>query len=232
MSRSSNLYDLQLIDSQLDQHRNRLKEIAIILADNEEINMAEATLKIGRKELGAAEKELRLAEQKVKDQRLKIEQTDKKLYGGRIRNPKELQDRQEESLALKRYLSVLEDNQLECMLEVDDKKSRHGVAHEILEIVVGRINRLHGKLFEERNQIEVENQELETRRSSYHKLITPDELLIYERIRNQRFGVAVSKVKERACSACGATLTAALHQAARSPNQITLCETCGRILFS
>jgi predicted nucleic acid-binding Zn-ribbon protein len=63
-------------------------------------------------------------------------------------------------------------------------------------------------------------------------LIRSDDLDRYEQLRKKAHGVAVTTVNNRSCFACGAILTAAHYQAARSPNQITLCETCGRILFA
>jgi predicted nucleic acid-binding Zn-ribbon protein len=232
MSRSSLLYDIQLIDSQLDQHKNRLKEIEIVLADKTEIKRAETTLKTTEEILKAAEKDLREAETKVKEQRLRIKQTDAKLYGGKIRNPKELQDLQEESNSLKRYLSLLEDRQLVCMLDVDDKKEHSENAHKALTKVLGNFDALHNELISEKINIELQCQVLEIRRRSIAELISPEDFSIYENLRRNRLGVAVSKVNDRACSACGATLTAALYQASRSLSQITLCETCGRILFA
>jgi predicted nucleic acid-binding Zn-ribbon protein len=232
MSRSSLLYDLQLIDSQLDQHKNRLKEIDTILADQTDIKRAEMTLKTKEEILRVTEKNLREAETKVKEQRLKIKQTDAKLYGGKIRNPKELQDLHGESESLKRYLSLLEDQQLESMLDVDDKKDRFETAHKALTNAIGNYTALKNELTAEKTNIELKCQVLETRRQSMVELISPEDLVVYESLRQNRLGVAVSRVNDRACSACGATLTAALYQASRSLNQITHCETCGRILFA
>jgi predicted nucleic acid-binding Zn-ribbon protein len=232
MSRSSALYDLQLIDSQLDKHKKRLHEIALILSDEREINKAKSILNKKTDQLEASNKELQAAEQKVKDQRLKIKQTDAMLYGGKIRNPKELQDLQDEWEALKRFLNILEDRQLEHMLLVDDKKKQHNVAQENLDKTLAKSQLLHEQLIQEKNKIKIQNQDLENRQHSCHAMIAKNDLEIYERIKKQRFGVAVAKVKDKACSACGVTLTAAINQAARSPNQITNCENCGRILYS
>jgi len=232
MSRSSDLYDLQFIDSQLDKHKKRLQEIALILTDDIEIKKSESIFSKKTDQLASSLKELRSAEQKVKDQRLKIKQTDVKLYGGKIGNPKELQDLQDESKALKRFLNVLEDRQLEHMLDVDNKSNQHSIAQENLNKALENSKLLHEQLINEKTKIEIKNKDLETSQRTCHAMIAKNDLEIYERIRKQRFGVAVAKVKDKACSACGATLTAALHQAARSPNQITKCENCGRILYS
>jgi predicted nucleic acid-binding Zn-ribbon protein len=230
MSRSTILYELQVIDRQLDQNHNRLGEIAAILADDSKIVSAKNQLKSVNVVLEDATKSLREAEKKVRDQRLKIKQTDAKLYGGKIRNPKELQDLQDEYEALKRFLSVLEDRQLECMLDVDEKNDQMVAAQDVLHKSLEKYQRLDNQLTLERFKIEEENQKFELKRISKSEFIPEDDLRIYERLRKQRFGVAISMVNDRACSACGATLTAALAQSARSPSQITYCETCGRIL--
>lgn len=232
MSRTSKLYDLQLIDTQLDQHRSRIKEIATILANNLDLIRAEENLKKMDGDLASGILELRDSEKLVRDQRLKIKVTDAKLYGGKISNPKELKDLQDEGEALKRYLSILEDRQLECMLTVDDLGMKRENAQDFLDKVTRNSKQLHSELVSEKKTIESKILELDTRRNSISNTISPEDTDVYERLRSQRFGVAVSRVSNQACSACGATLTAALHQAARSPNQITHCETCGRILFN
>ena len=57
------------------------------------------------------------------------------------------------------------------------------------------------------------------------------DLELYQQIRLQRRGIAVAKVVDRTCSACGSTLNTGLLSAAHSPTQLTHCDTCGRILY-
>lgn len=232
MSRKSDLYDLQLIDSDLDLYHNRLKEIEALLNDYEELENAEMDLQTRNQELEKSKEELSSAELFVKDQRLKIKRTEGNLYGGKINNPKELQDLQIEGQALKRYLVVLEDRQLECMIVVDKSQEISRTAQDNLDLLQSKFNQLNAELILERDKIQGVILNLIKKRDTVHKIISADDIKTYEGIRQRRYGVAVSKVMNQACSACGATLTAALNQAARSPNQITFCETCGRILFS
>jgi len=231
MNRPSLLYHLQKIDTQLDRHRHRQREIAALLADATEARQAEGRVESAAEALSKVTKELRSAEEKVKDQRLKIQLIEASLYGGKIRNPKELQGLQEEAEALKRFLGVLEDRQLECMLALDEVKEHHRAAQDALARTRQKIERLHAHLNAEQARLEEEVRALEGDRINRAGAILADDLALYERLRKGRAGVAVSRVNERACASCGATLTAALHQAARSPSQITHCETCGRILY-
>ena len=90
MTRSGDLYELQKIDSSLDKYKSRLREIDGILGDNSELRSAEVNFMATERAVNKSLSELKTAEKKVKDQRLKIKSTDAKLYSGKINNPKEL----------------------------------------------------------------------------------------------------------------------------------------------
>jgi hypothetical protein len=55
---------------------------------------------------------------------------------------------------------------------------------------------------------------------------------MYESLRRDRRGLAVTTIGDGSCNACGTTLTPAQQQIARSSGQVTQCPTCGRVLFS
>jgi len=230
MSRSQNLYRLQQIDTEIDQANARLKEIKTLLADNANLRKANALAERAQKNLDAAQKLLRQAEGKVQEQRIKIEQTEATLYSGNVRNPKELKDLQDEAAALKRYLEVLEERQLEAMLAVDDAAAKNQEAQKILAKYRTQAETQNARLRGERSQLTEQVAVLTQKRQRAAEAIAPDDLDTYERLRKQRAGVAVAAVKDGSCAACGATLTAALYQAARSPSKLVFCASCGRIL--
>jgi uncharacterized protein len=232
MSRSQNLYRLQKIDTKIDQIHERLSEIETLLSNNANLRKAMILAKKAQKRLGDSEKALGQAETKVKDQRVKIEQTEAALYGGSIRNPKELQDLQNEIAALKRFLEVLEERQLETMLAVDEANTKNQEAQKILEKYRLQAEKQQARLIQERDQIRKDNQSLAQQREIVKESVGTEDLSMYEGLRKQRAGVAVARVRDQACGACGSTLTAALFQAARSPSQVVLCDSCGRILHA
>ena len=202
MSRPRNLYNLQQIDSQLDRYRYRLREIDTAMADNTDIEQAEEKAENAQNAFDEAYKALRDAERKVREQRLKIEQTEAILYSGRVRNPKELQDMQHEAAALRRFLGVLENRQLEAMLFVDEIRAPLNAASETLTAVQTQSEQLHANLIAERAAIKKDAQQLETKRQATLGLITDEDIQIYNRLRKQRAGVAVAAVHDRACAAC------------------------------
>jgi hypothetical protein len=232
MSQPFKLFRLQQIDSQLDQDRRRLAEIEGILSNNEALNQAQETLNQAVDARENASKSLRKAEDNVQAQRIKIEQTSATLYGGKVRNPKELQDMQNEIAALKRYQSILEDRQLEAMLELEEVEKLEAAASAEYEKVQNQVNTLHASLINERTILLESVKNSESERQAAASSIPQDDLSLYEQLRRQRRGVAVAKVTDKACAACGTTLNAALLHASRSPNQLTRCDSCGRILYA
>lgn len=231
MGQTFKLFRLQQIDNELSKGRARIEEIELALADDSRENFSQEQLDLARNERDSANKALRFAEQNVQAQRLKIEQSEATLYSGKVVNPKELQDLQMEVESLRRYLSTLEDRQLEAMLEFDDKEEDY--LH---------MSEKHGKLLEEisheKHDLGDEMKTLldvfarhESERQASISNIDPQELRLYESLRNKKNGVAVAQVIEKTCAACGSTLTAASFSAVHNPNVITYCPTCGRILY-
>ena len=231
MSRPFKLYRLQQIDSQLDWIHTRQLEIDAALQDDAALRQAREAAQENENAHEAVRKALRRIEDEAHQQRLKIEQTEASLYGGKIRNPKELKDLENEVAALKRYLSVLEDRQLEAMLMEEDAAASSRAAGEDLEKARAVFELRCGDLIREREKILKDQERLDEERRAAISSILPEDMAQYVQLRKTRRGVAVAMVVERACSACGSTLNANLLNAVHSPNQITLCDACGRVLY-
>jgi hypothetical protein len=231
MSRPFKLYRLQQIDTQLDWIHTRLLEIDTALQNDASLKQAGETARQSEQAHEAARKALRRIEDEVQQQRIKIEQNESSLYGGKIRNPKELKDLENEVAALKRYLSTLEDRQLDAMLVEEEAAANQKMAAGELEKTRLDFEQRWGELNFEQEKILRDQERLEGERRAAAGSILPEDMAQYVQLRKTRRGVAVAKVVDRACSACGSTLNAALLNAAHSPNQITLCDACGRVLY-
>jgi len=232
MSEPFKLFRLQSIDTQLDQARARLRDIEAAKTNHAELQAAEQAEQQANAQLMIARKALRHMEENVQAQRIKIEQTEAALYGGKVRNPKELQDLQNESAALKRYQAVLEDRLLEAMIVNEDAEAGQAMVVKHLGDVRNRFANLVEQLTKEQAELIHEVARQEGERQAAASGILESELQLYEQLRQQRRGLAVAKVVDRTCSACGSTLSAALLHTARSLNQIARCDSCGRILYA
>jgi predicted nucleic acid-binding Zn-ribbon protein len=231
MSQTFKLYRLQQIDSHLDRIRARLRQIEAALQEDQAIKESQKNLNQATQHLEAQRKSLRQAEEQVREQRLRIEQTEATLYSGKVHNPKELQDLQNETAALKRYRSTLEDRQLEVMIAVEEAEASQLESKQALERVQDQFQKISGELIQEQASLDAELGHLETDREAAARSIEAADLTLYNQLRQQRRGIAVAKVSDNACSACGSTLNASLLHAARSPSQIVRCDACGRILY-
>ena len=232
MSQVFKLFRLQQIDSQLDHFRSRLDQIQLTLTDKTSLQYATSEAESAEKTLKEAQKALHRAEGEVQSHRLKLELTESTLYGGKVRNPKELQDLQNESAAIKRYLVVLEDRQLEAMLLVEETEAEYKKYQHNLQRVQDEVKTLHIELNAEKDELVKEVGTLDKERNLAVIAIGSADLQLYDHLRQQRRGVAVAKVSDDACTACGSTLTPALVQAAHSPSQIVRCTFCSRILYA
>jgi uncharacterized protein len=231
MSRPFKLYRMQQIDTQLDWIHTRLLEIEQALQEDTIVKQANQAALQAEQAHETAQKSLHRIEGEVQQQRIKIEQNESSLYGGKIRVPKELKDLENEVASLKRYLGTLEDRQLEAMLAEEDTAGVRKSAALELEKTRLEFERRCSELNREKDKILKDQQRLEGERRAAVSSILPDDMTQYEQLRKSRRGVAVAMVVDRACAACGSTLNAALLDASHSPNQITLCDTCGRILY-
>ncbi len=73
---------------------------------------------------------------------------------------------------------------------------------------------------------------LENEREAALSGVPDEDLRFYQKTRESKNGLAVAKVNDNTCSACGNQLSQALAQAARSPDEINRCSICKRILYA
>jgi len=231
MNQVLHLFQLQKIDTQLDRISNRLREIVAILQNDQSVQEAENKLKKARQEHFQAHQALHIAEDEVLNQRIKIETSESALYSGKIKNPKELQDIQNEIVSLKKFLGVLEDQQLESMFIFEAAENNQKTSEDnLVKVQIEQASRLAG-LLGEKNQLEHQQERLNTERQACQNQILPESLAIYQKLREQKRGLAISVVEDGACKACGSSLRPAELQSARSPHNIIYCSSCGRIVY-
>jgi predicted nucleic acid-binding Zn-ribbon protein len=126
---------------------------------------------------------------------------------------------------------VLEDRQLEAMMIEEESASVYQTASTDLDLVRQQFAEQHHELNDEKEKLQKDVVRFEGERKAAVSSIPATDMGLYNKIRRQRRGIAVAKVTDKACSACGTILSAALLHAARSPNEINICDTCSRILY-
>ena len=232
MSRTSSLYWLQVLDLKLESSRERVTEILAILEDDQEIIRCREVLEKTEVKLIDTRNATSKAERAVSSQRAKIELAEKMLYGGTIRNPKELQDRQQEAESLKRYLTTLEDRLLEAMIQLDEAQQIWDAASEDLIRTEDARLAQHKDLNQEREELLASINRMEAEREAALENVDQKDLALYEDLKKRFGGVAITIVQGGNCAACGLGLAHSVQQSIRSGNELIRCDQCGRILYA
>lgn len=231
MSESLNLFRLQKLDTEIDQTRARLDEIEQSLSDDRRLKLAKRKHEKAQQVLKDARIQLNQIEDKVEAQKIKRKTTQTALFGGKIKNPKELQDLQMESEALKRYITQLEDEQLEAMIA-------HETAEEDMKVSENNLKQIKGLLIQENAALMGEQSKL---KEALNRLIREKEAVLqsiphqnqtlYNQLREKKRGSAVAPVSDGGCGICGQAMTPADLQTLRSSSGLVFCGSCGRILY-
>lgn len=231
MSQSLNLFRLQKLDTTIDNINIRLTEIDQKLSDDRRVEHAENILSKVQVEAKNARIELSKIEDKVEALRIKRKTSQAALFGGKIKNPKELQDLQMESDALKRYITQLEDEQLEAMIIHEGAEQAEKQAVTDLKNATGNSAEANAELLGERTKLKEDLNRLLREKEAVLQAIPKESMALYQRLRKTKRGAAVVSVSDGGCSICGQALTPADQQSIRASNSLVFCPSCGRILF-
>jgi len=232
MSDSLNLFRLQKLDTRLMQIESRQIAIAQALESNTQLREAKATLEIALSSKQKIAREFKNSESDAAEKKIKIEQIGSSLYGGTIHNPKELQGLQDELESLKRHLANLEDHELEEMIALENAQKDYNLASERYKEIFDRVSLENSDLIKEHDGLQKEGERLEVERQATMQSIEQKHLTLYNEIREQRHGIAVTTISDNSCDSCGAVLTPAQQQSAHHSHQLFRCLSCGRIIYS
>jgi predicted nucleic acid-binding Zn-ribbon protein len=223
------LYTLQHIDLELRRNRQELDEIEIQLTDDEHLAKAKSNIASKKAELGDTGKRQKEAEWVLEDLQQKLKQINDKLYGGKVKNPKELVNLDHESKELSKNVRNKEDELLELMSEVEDVQANIRNISQELEGLTKEWQQKQQMLIQQKSAVEVKLAGLHQDREELAKQISPEALSLYEQIRTTK-EQAVVKVERGRCQGCHITLPTTQWQKAKAGNLVQ-CDSCNRILY-
>ncbi|MFZ5981413.1 MAG: zinc ribbon domain-containing protein [Candidatus Zixiibacteriota bacterium] len=193
----------------------------------------------------------------IDDLRLKLEETQKKLEGSKVKQ-KELElDISTHEASLQKFqqqmMSIKTNKEYDALVaEIDNLKEKISQSETQLLETIDQVGNL------EKEVKELEAKTLETRENNTQQLTILQEkvnsigdtmsmkeqerrgivtnipkpiLSVYERVRRGKGGQAVVVVKKRACGACFKALTPHKVQEVKRADKIYTCDSCGAIIY-
>ena len=160
MLQTPDLYQLQQIDLNIIKNKKRLNEIEAILADNSAISQAQAQVESVKEIMAPLRVKLKNFELEIQTNTNKSKASEDRLYSGSVKNPKELQDLQQEIDSLKKRNGDLEDSMLELMMEIEEVEGELATAESTLDETNNTFAEQNSELMAEKSQLESENKNL------------------------------------------------------------------------
>jgi hypothetical protein len=230
MSQPEALFRLQEIELHILGHQKRLKEIAAALGDNQAVAAAQEAVTSAQTQLKPLQQRARQLDHEMQSNTEKVRTTNDQLYSGRVRNPKELQDMQNEVAALTRRNAELEETLLETMVAVEEAEINLRMAETQLSEAQQSATGEHAHLIEEQRRLQGENRSLLQKREAAIQDVTPDNLKLYNGMRPRKSNQPVALLVNQSCSFCRVEQDLSIISEARKGQKLTYCLSCGRIL--
>ncbi len=231
MTTAADIYALQETDLALDRARQRLSDIEAGLGESEELIEARQEMEAKRAVVTDLRARLKDLEWSVDEVRSKATEVEMKLYGGTVRNPKELSDLDLDLKSVRAQVARREDALLGHLVELEEAETQLAAAEENQAHVEAGWQAGQQALLQEKGQIEPEVERLQAVRESQPSGIDRAALNLYELLRVRRGGRAVATVERGMCQGCRITLPMSVLQKARAGLSLVQCVSCERILL-
>jgi predicted nucleic acid-binding Zn-ribbon protein len=208
--------DLAAFPAQIDALRAQIKEIQDSI-EQEKKNLTQLQVKKKEKEI-----EVSTQEQKMKKNEMDLNTVkSNEAYKGLLT----------EIEAAKNFKAQLEDEILTIMMDNDrllaELKSAEVRVKGEQQKIEAQIKAKEGEIAQIQSRLEAE----EKKRQEFAPNIKPDILTRYEFIRGKKKDIAIVQIEKDTCGGCNTILTQVLINEARKGKEITVCESCSRILY-
>jgi uncharacterized protein len=231
MTTAADVLALQETDLALDRARARLTEVEAQLGETGELIAAREAANERQEVVNVLRSRLTDAEWSVDEVRGKANEVESKLYGGTVRNPKELSDLNDDLSSLKTQVARREDTLLTVLVEIEEKEASLAAANTALAEAESVWRQNEAELLNEKSNLEREIVSQESIRQERLPAVDASSLRLYQLLRERHRGQAVAGVERGMCRGCRITLPMSVLQKARSGVGLVQCVSCERILL-
>jgi hypothetical protein len=153
------------------------------------------------------------------------------LYGGAVRNPRQLHDLQEEVGMLDREVGKAEDRMLELMDSLESGRTEIGERESRLAALREQLRDVQERYADATERLRGEIGILDSRRKELAAQVPVQLLKRYEQIRVRQGNLGLVKVIGANCPGCRVALPSETVKALKADRGTIACENCGRLLF-
>lgn len=231
MSKGKQLYELQEVDLEIDAKRETLSQVMSRLGESEILDEARLSLSRDEEKLVELQRSQREVEREVEDLQVKAAAATDKLYGGTVKNPKELTSLQEQLSNLQRKIGEGDDKTLDIMSDVEEAQKDLSLKRSEVSKIEEEWQAEQAALSQEQTELSAALASLEQKRTELASRLDTGSLELYEAIRKKRQGRAVAKLERGVCQGCRIALPMSELQRARMGQELVQCGSCERVLY-
>lgn len=231
MNRLDQLAELQSIDMRIDENSRARREAEAVIKNNSALAPLQQSLAAGAAESKETRARLVALELEVKGIEDNIKMVESRLYDGRTSNPKELSGLEQDEEMLKRHKAQVEDLMLEEMARLETLERAERATRDALVKASGERSGAVIHATDTLANLDAGAAKLRQSREALLSRLPPGDVGIYENLRREKKGRAVSRLRGPACEVCGFSLPSGVLSRVRVGQEIEFCSNCGRILI-
>jgi len=224
------LYDLQEIDSSIDQIQIIRGELPLEVQDLEdEVAGLETRIEKASEVINTLEADISAKKNQIKESEAAIKKYDEQQKN--VRNNREYDSLSKEIEYQVLEIELAEKRIKEYQAKIEQKNEINDLSKKKLEETKEELEHKRNELDEIVKETEKEEKELKKKSEKAEKVIEERLLKAYKRIRdNARNGLGVVPVQRNACGGCFNKIPPQRQLDINSHKKIIVCEHCGRIL--
>lgn len=226
------LYRLQVVDLESDEKTERLAEVEASLCESDELKQARQAVTDMEARLHDLHRQMRGFEFEIGGLDTKFKANQERLYGGRVRNPKELSGLQEEAAALRRRRAELEEQELELMIGVEEGEAEQAERQARLRMIEEAWRADQAGLLAEKDRLEARLADLDDTRQGLRDQIMPGSLGLYDDLRARLGANGIALLRSGICQVCGVDVPATMARAVERGQGLNYCPICSRLLYA
>lgn len=231
MSVASQLYRLQLIDTEIAEKEQQLEEVTQRLGVSDQVIQARATIDEADKVLVQTRSQMRALDLEIGGLTDRLKANEERATRGKGLGARESKGLEDEANSLRRRRSELEDRQLELMFAVEDQEKDKADRQAQLRQVELSWQEEQAVTAAEKEQLEARLAELQELRAAIRARVPKVDLVQYDELRDSLGGIAVALLKRGICQVCGVDVPTREALAVQRGEGVHFCPVCNRMLY-